>query len=804
MPIIPVSQPLQEPSSIIPIEHQEAIQSTLERPAVQTLIVYSRIPIPEKRLHARQTTLFAVAAERAAGAFLRQPREKTLLHFLLLPRVLGLGLQKGDLAATLRAFPGVIPPIEDLEDPKSPSQSTNEQTPAQRAIKLLEKGYLGRASKALIDPTPLAPDTPETLKTLYSKHPIGPQDPFSKTSPSPGPLIKEEAIRAAITSINKEKAPGLSGWTRPLIDIATSGPKSPVIAAIRLLADMIRQGTAPGAELLCASRLIALEKPNGGIRPIAIGDLIYRIALKAILTTTFRHPMLLPCQLGVNSIGGVEPAIFLLEEAITGPNKEGIKSIASLDLLNAFNAIGRTTIATAVSKYAPTFYRATKWAYNKPSLLVTASGDIIASAEGVRQGDPLAPLLFSLALRPTLEYLQKSLPTATLVAYLDDIYILGKEEGGLLAKAIQAFQGSPVQLNQEKSSEYPIAQLQKEGLKTLGAYIGPLEGRRAFLQNKINTLKGIISSLKDLPKQHALLLLQGSIHLLLRHLLRQLDPKGLNDLFQQIDSIIHGIVLGLAFRLGDPYPKKARYIIQLPIRNGGLGIPSYSALAPKLYPIAKTASGPLLSQIHPRVFLIGPKPSPKLAQEALTKQNEKIQAELFLLTSTSEEKSRLENSSYLGRQWLRVLPTQKQYQFADPEAKEALRSRLLLPCKPLNTPCTHCVNRVSIGHEDTCRAANRRWIQRHNQVTRAFIRTLSSREDLKVEEEPIVPLESLEPGSTSDLRTDFSVLLGTSRYYYDVQIVALNKDSAREDPFSTLKEAADAKRQKYRALGTFF
>ena len=137
---------------------------------------------------------------------------------------------------------------------------------------------------------------------------------------------------------------------------------------------MIRQGTAPGADLLCASRLIGLQKPDGGVRPIAIGDLLYKVALKAILITSFRPEMLLPNQLGVNSVGGVEPAIFLLEEAISGQNRLEIKQVASLDLINAYNRMGRTTIASAVAKYAPTLYRAAKWAYNQPLILVINNG----------------------------------------------------------------------------------------------------------------------------------------------------------------------------------------------------------------------------------------------------------------------------------------------------------------------------------------------------------------------------------------------------------------------------------------------
>lgn len=127
---------------------------------------------------------------------------------------------------------------------------------------------------------------------------------------------------------------------------------------------MIRQSTAPGVDLLCASRLIGLQKPNGDVRLIAIKDLIYKVALKAILTTFFRPSMLLPNQLGVNSVRSVKPAIFLLEEAIIGLNRLKTQRIASLDLQNAYNRIGRTTIAAAVAKYALTLYRAAKWAYN--------------------------------------------------------------------------------------------------------------------------------------------------------------------------------------------------------------------------------------------------------------------------------------------------------------------------------------------------------------------------------------------------------------------------------------------------------
>ena len=312
--------------------------------------------------------------------------------------------------------------------------------------------------------------------------------------------------------------------------------------------------------------------------------------------------MLLPCQLGVKSPGGVEPAIFLLQDAISGPNAAKIRQIAALDLSNAFNSVTRTSIAAAVAKYAPAFYKATEWAYNKPSILVTNEGTVLASAEGVRQGDPFGPLLFSLAFRPTIEALQNALPRATIVAYLDDVYILGKETEQLLPRAEEVLSASPFTLNRTKSSEKAVEALKTEGLRALGTYIGPLPARRAFLQGKIDALSRALDALRDLPKQYAILLLRSSIQLLLRHLLRQLDPAGLQDLWEQADKRIEATVLALASRgRGRSAGDLQKALIAIPVRKGGLGLPAHAELAQGLYRAARAAAEDLILQIQPEV-----------------------------------------------------------------------------------------------------------------------------------------------------------------------------------------------------------
>lgn len=812
-PIPATQQKTAQPIPSVREQHKDLLHQDLQKPSVQLLLAFSNIQIPDKKLHTRQSLLFIKAAERCANAFIKTPRERQLLHLLLLPRVLGLGLQKGKLKDILEAYPTTIPDPSSgntqssqppqLHQPSLPPQQQPAKDPIQQAMHWLKRGFLGKAARSLVETTAVVESTEDTVDILLQKHPIGQPLPFNGTNPTPGQVITLNSIQLAIKSINKEKAPGLSGWTRPLLDTATSNQDSAFMKALRLLTDMIRQGTAPGSALLCASRLIPLSKKDGGIRPIAIGDMLYRVALKAILTTSFKPAMLLPNQLGVNSKGGVEPAIFMLEEAISGVNEYNIQRIASLDLSNAFNSISRTSIASAVATYAPTLYRASKWAYNNPSILVTQDGVTIVSAEGVRQGDPLAPLLFSLAIRPTLEHLQQKLPNATILAYLDDIYILNKDDVNCLDLVAKELYNSPVSLNKRKSNDQHITTLQQHGLATLGTYIGPMQKRQAFLRAKIDSLKEVISTLKDLPKQAALLLLRGSTHLLLRHLLRQLNHIGLQHLWEEIDQLIQEAVSTLASRSPFELQHFNSLLLNLPVKDGGLGIPSYRDTAEPLYNAAYNSATDLIQRIQPQ---FNPTTTPTL-ETAQGVQLRFAQNTLQLLKDTQsiqQEKSRIENTSYFSRQWLRVLPTQKQHQFTDSELTEMLRSRLLIPIQPTSQPCIYCGSYPEINHEDICKGANRRWMIRHNQITKAFISTCQSDPEIQVEEEPVVQQQIEGADNSTLLRADFSILVGTSRYYYDVQIVAINKDSAKEDAFSTLEEAAKAKQRKYKELGNFF
>jgi hypothetical protein len=107
------SSNLQEEPTLEQLHHQ-AIAPILEKAPIKRLLAFLKVPIPEKRLYVRQAAIFIAIAYKAAKAFLKKPTERTLLYFLLLPRILGLGLQKGGLDTLLRSYPANILTLESL------------------------------------------------------------------------------------------------------------------------------------------------------------------------------------------------------------------------------------------------------------------------------------------------------------------------------------------------------------------------------------------------------------------------------------------------------------------------------------------------------------------------------------------------------------------------------------------------------------------------------------------------------------------------------------------------------------------
>ncbi|XP_062530416.1 uncharacterized protein LOC134200792 [Bombyx mori] len=168
------------------------------------------------------------------------------------------------------------------------------------------------------------------------------------------------------------------------------------------------------ADILYGANLCALMKRDGGIRPIAVGSTLRRIVSKLcckevlpILSGMFR-----PIQLGVGTKSGCEAAVHAARTFLKGG---GAEVLVKVDLKNAFNCIDRNAFLKEVKEHIPSIYPYLYQCYGNPSKLVYKE-NLVESATGCQQGDPLGPAIFSLGIHPVLRELKSSLN----LWYLDD------------------------------------------------------------------------------------------------------------------------------------------------------------------------------------------------------------------------------------------------------------------------------------------------------------------------------------------------------------------------------------------------
>ncbi|KAL0220489.1 hypothetical protein RCL1_000343 [Eukaryota sp. TZLM3-RCL] len=103
---------------------------------------------------------------------------------------------------------------------------------------------------------------------------------------------------------------------------------------------------------LTASRLIALQKAGGGVRPIAVGESIARILSSLIFNRISKEANidLLPFQFGIKTIDGASSAVLSSETLFLASSQN---LIFNLDFKIAFNSVKRSVIHEDLPKHFP-------------------------------------------------------------------------------------------------------------------------------------------------------------------------------------------------------------------------------------------------------------------------------------------------------------------------------------------------------------------------------------------------------------------------------------------------------------------
>ena len=184
-----------------------------------------------------------------------------------------------------------------------------------------------------------------------------------------GVIVDKNNVLQLIKHMATGAAPGPSGRTAELLLVLLDDEVCS--AAIHALVGDICNGRLSPAsrEWLLSSRLLAVPKSSGSnaVRPIAIGEVLYRVASAYLASLISPHlRQLFPCiQKGVGVNGGADRARHAVQLSLELLKQRCDPVILSIDIKNAFNEIDRAAIGRAILA-APSLHklwRFFKWSY---------------------------------------------------------------------------------------------------------------------------------------------------------------------------------------------------------------------------------------------------------------------------------------------------------------------------------------------------------------------------------------------------------------------------------------------------------
>ena len=266
--------------------------------------------------------------------------------------------------------------------------------------RMVDQGLLSRAASQL-GSRGLAPCTAETKATLEKLFPSGQLPLRPGNAPAPSIDVQAAAVKKIILHAPKGLAPGHSGLRaehlKALLADRNLGRAAAILSTLTQFANSI-MGYFPSElqPFLCGGRLIPLRKKDGGIRPLVVIELLRSLVSKLCLQEVSSSLRTLqPLQIGVGGSGPViQAAILTVKSWLASMSPDEV--LLKIDIANAYNTIDREACLAGVAKFCPDALRWARWCLDGASRVYDS--EVIPCTKGVQQGDPLAPMLFSVGL----------------------------------------------------------------------------------------------------------------------------------------------------------------------------------------------------------------------------------------------------------------------------------------------------------------------------------------------------------------------------------------------------------------------
>ncbi|XP_062504332.1 uncharacterized protein LOC134181136 [Corticium candelabrum] len=216
----------------------------------------------------------------------------------------------------------------------------------------------------------------------------------------------------------------------------------------------------------------------------------------------------------------------------------------------------------------------------------------ISSQEGVHQGDPLGPVLFSIAIHPLLLKLQSNQAGIMVLAYLDDIFLLGPPNEAMVAfeNLRSDFSSIGLEISSSKCEVFSSS----SGIKLLGDQISSIPttstgttilgvpiGCPSFIQSHCSSFADsgnlLCDQLVELEDPQSAMLLLRHCHVpRMTHLARSVAPKYLIEAASLHDHLTRESFSKI-LNCG-PIPNDRWFQATLPIKNGGFGMTSITEI----------------------------------------------------------------------------------------------------------------------------------------------------------------------------------------------------------------------------------
>ena len=508
-----------------------------------------------------------------------------------------------------------------------------------RIVRLVNAGQFGKARNQLLSPG-IAEPSPEVLQQLRDKHP-GRQRPIDWDHISgvpPVPInVVWDIVEEVLRTTPKLSGPALSGLRADHVKSLLYAPSlsGSDKAALAVFFNDVANARVPQPVLdayLTAALIPILKSPaSTDVRPVAIGETIIKIAGRCIVKISrqkINAKLMSGFQLGEGVPAGLEASTHSVRLIL---DRNPTFLALSLDMRNAFNTIRRADIAEQLVKQGfPELIPYFKMCYDKTSKLRVRMGhgvpsEEVISAEGTRQGDPLAGTFFNLGFLHILLGLIQRHPSVTPFGIHDDVTLVGPPAEVIAAfewaiKAIPETTGLAVQptktiatcpsgrpvldaltsthsavqwmppAGESVTTDGTVAYIQyRPGLIMAGVPIGPNDFVADFLTSAHTEslkLSEAINTVKTAGfLQQGFLLDYYCLRPRVNHLLRCLPPRLTSDLASQHDSLM---LSALSHTLDTP-SFDPQTIQQIRLPQGGAAGLSFTASA-EVAPLAYVAS----------------------------------------------------------------------------------------------------------------------------------------------------------------------------------------------------------------------